>query len=145
MRLQISKKMITNTQPEDGKYAFITSTPFYSATGKQETKTLVRKHVMRPFMKRNRPKRANGVKNIAPRPFVGVPPLQISISHTNREEVEAEVELESEFLMGLQTNSMVLLGNGCVNPFQTWPVRMDTQEHELVHHSKLFQVDQLNY
>ncbi|KAK6608040.1 hypothetical protein H4I96_04275 [Botrytis cinerea] len=114
--------MITNTQPEDGKYAFITSTPFYSAKGKQETKTLVRKHVMRPFMKRNRPKRANGVKNIAPRPF------------TNREGVEAEAELESKFLMGLQTNSMVLLGNGRVNPFQAWPVKMDTKEHELVHH-----------
>ncbi|KAM0127742.1 hypothetical protein ACHAO1_009357 [Botrytis cinerea] len=126
--------MITNTQPEDGKYAFITSTPFYSAKGKQETKTLVRKHVMRPFMKRNRPKRANGVKNIAPRPFVGASALQISIPQTNREGVEAEAELESKFLMGLQTNSMVLLGNGRVNPFQAWPVKMDTKEHELVHH-----------
>ncbi|TEY43686.1 hypothetical protein BOTCAL_0363g00070 [Botryotinia calthae] len=126
--------MITNTQPEDEKYTFITSTPFYSAKGKQETKTLVRKHVMRPFMKRNRPNRANGVKNIAPKYFAGASPLQISVSHTNGEEVEAEAELESEFLMGLQTNSMVSLGNGRVNPFQAWPVKMDTQEYELVHH-----------
>ncbi|TGO22374.1 hypothetical protein BPAE_0170g00070 [Botrytis paeoniae] len=130
--------MITNTLPEDGKYTFITSTPSYSAKEKQETKTLVRKHVMRPFMKQNRPKRANGLKNIAPRSFVGASPLQISISHTNREEVDAEAEAEaegkSEVTMGLQANSMVLLGNGRVNPFQAWPVKMDTQEHELVHH-----------
>ncbi|TGO48984.1 hypothetical protein BCON_0224g00110 [Botryotinia convoluta] len=126
--------MITNTLSEDGKYTFITSTSFYSAKGKQETKTLVRKHVMRPFMKQNRPKRANGLKNIAPRSFVGASPLQISISHANREEVDTEAEVGSEVLMGLQTNSMVLLGNGRVNSFQAWPVKMDTQEHELVYH-----------
>ncbi|KAF7890042.1 uncharacterized protein EAF02_002457 [Botrytis sinoallii] len=126
--------MIINTLPEDGKYAFITSTPSYSAKGKQETKTLVRKHVMRPFMKQNRPKRANGLKSIAPRSFVGTSPLQKSIPHANREEVDTEAEVGSEVLMGLQTNSMVLLGNGRVNPFQAWPVKMDTQEHELVYH-----------
>ncbi|KAF7908761.1 uncharacterized protein EAF01_004516 [Botrytis porri] len=128
--------MIARTLPGEGKYTFITSTPFYSAKERQETKTLVRRHVMRPFMKQNRPKRANGVKNIAPRSFGGASSLQISIPHANREEVdtEAEAELKSEGPMGLQTNSMILLGNGRVNPFQAWPVKMDTQEHELVHH-----------
>lgn len=136
--------MITDTLPEDGKYTFITSTPFDSAKGKQETKTLVRKHVMRPFMKQNRPKRANGLKNLASRSFVGPSPLQISIPHANGGEVETEAEVGSEAPMGLQANSMVLLGNGRVNPFQAWPVKMDTQEHELVYHSKLFQVGQFN-
>ncbi|KAF5876905.1 uncharacterized protein Bfra_001261 [Botrytis fragariae] len=128
--------MTTNTLPEDGKYTFITSTPSCSAKGKQETKTLVRRHVMRPFMKQNRPKRANDLKNIAPRSFVGASPLQMSISHTNRERLDAESEadVKSGVLMGLQTNSMILLGNGRVNPFQAWPVKMDTQEHELVYH-----------
>ncbi|TGO36232.1 hypothetical protein BHYA_0131g00100 [Botrytis hyacinthi] len=126
--------MVTNTLPEDGKYTFITSTPFDSAKGKQETRTLVRKHVMRPFMKQNRPKKANGLKNIASGSCVSASPLQISIPHASGEEVDTEAEVGSEALMGLQTNSMVLLGNGRVNPFQAWPVKMDAQEHELVYH-----------
>ncbi|KAF7954134.1 hypothetical protein EAE96_005266 [Botrytis aclada] len=127
--------MTTKNQPEDGKYTFINSTPFCSAKGRQDTKTFVRRHVMRPFMKQNRPKRLYDLKTIAPR-SVGALPLQISISHANtsKEEAEAEAEVESEVLMGLQTSSIVLLGNGRVNPFQAWPVEMDSQKHELVYH-----------
>src|SRR4051812_29438588 len=55
---------------DEGKYAFITSTPSFSAKEKKETRTLVRKHVMRPYMKQKqkngRPKRVNGPKVIAP-------------------------------------------------------------------------------
>ncbi|KAI9647854.1 hypothetical protein NHQ30_004242 [Ciborinia camelliae] len=126
--------MKPSTGPESGKYEFITSTPFYSAKEKKETKTLVRKHVMRPFMKQNRPKRANGLKNItlAPRVSIGASQLQPSTTSTNEEEAEAEIEYGVP--ISSQTNSMVLLGSGRVNPFQAWPIKMDMQEYELVHH-----------
>lgn len=130
--------MISDTsQPENinGKYAFITSTPFYSAKEKKETKTLVRKHVMRPFMKQNRPKRVSELKNIAPRVSVDASPLQPLISPTNEEPADTDPEYEAP--ISSQTNSMILLGNGRVNPFEAWPIKMNMQEHELVHHSEL--------
>lgn len=125
--------MIPNSHSESGKYAFITSTPSYSASEKKETKTLVRKHVMRPFMKRNQPKRVNGLKKIAPKALVGASQLQPRPSTSNE---EAEVKIEFGVPISSQTNSMVLLGSGRVNPFQSWPIKMNMQEHELVHHSK---------
>lgn len=136
--VRTAPKMISRTPPDSGKYAFITSTPFYSAKGKNETKTLVRKHVMRPFTKQNRPKRANGLKNIAPRASVDTSQQQLPAPITNEEAREPETEYGSP--MSSQTIFMVLLGSGRVNPFQAWPIKMDMQEHELVHHSESYHV-----
>ncbi|PQE05702.1 peptidase M14 protein [Rutstroemia sp. NJR-2017a BVV2] len=117
--------------PEDeGKYAFITSTPSFSAKEKKETRTLVRKHVMRPYMKQKqnhtRPKRVNGLKVIAPR--IPAPEVQ---SNPN---IEAEqLDEENDPPIVPQTSSMMILGSGRVNPLQAYPIAMDVKQHELVH------------
>ncbi|CAD6444759.1 8d51ae04-a27f-4779-9a09-9a9d47a223f1 [Sclerotinia trifoliorum] len=118
--------MKPNIQAESGKYAFITSTPLHSAKEDRETRTLVRKHVMRPFMKQNRPKKANGLKKIVPRVAVGASQRQPLIPTTNEDGAERDYRYGATL--------MAPLGNGRVNPFQAWPIKMNMQEHELVHY-----------
>lgn len=124
-------KMVPNIQPEGGKYAFITSTPFRSAKEERETRTLVRKHVMRPFMKQNRPKMANGLKKIAPRVAVGASQIQPSAPTTDEDGPEPDHRYGAP--TSSPTTLMVPLENARVNPFQAWPIKMNMQAHELVH------------
>jgi hypothetical protein len=117
--------------PEDeGKYAFITSTPSFSAKDKKETRTLVRKHVMRPYMKQKqnhtRPKRVNGLKVIAPR----IPASEVQ---PNAEAEQLDEENDPSIVP--QTSSMLILGGGRVDPFQAYPIAMGVKQHELVHFS----------
>ncbi|PQE23356.1 Citrate synthase protein [Rutstroemia sp. NJR-2017a WRK4] len=121
--------------PEDeGKYAFITSTPSFSAKEKKETRTLVRKHVMRPYMKQKqnntRPKRVNGLKVIAPR----IPASEVQSNPNPNPNAEAEqLDEENSPPIVPQTSSMLILGGGRVDPFQAYPISMGVKQHELVH------------
>ncbi|PQE04630.1 tachykinin family protein [Rutstroemia sp. NJR-2017a BBW] len=121
--------------PEDeGKYAFITSTPSFSAKEKKETRTLVRKHVMRPYMKQKqnhtRPKRVNGLKVIAPR--ISASEVQSNPNPNPNAEAE-QLDEENGALIVPQTSSMLILGGGRVDPFQAYPIAMGVKQHELVH------------
>ncbi|KAM3075023.1 hypothetical protein ACMFMG_007516 [Clarireedia jacksonii] len=123
---------------DNGKYAFITSTPSFSAKEKKETRTLVRKHVMRPFMKQNRPKRVNGLKAIAPRnapPTPSTSGLQSGLDNLKVTDTKQPGEEEENgALMVPQISSMLLLGGGRANPFQSYPITIGEKQHELIHY-----------
>ncbi|KAF7861415.1 hypothetical protein EAF04_007980 [Stromatinia cepivora] len=86
---------------------------------------------MRPFMIQNRPKKA---KKIAPRVAAGASQIQPSTPTMNEDGAEPEPEYRYGAPMSSQTTLMVPLGNGRVNPFEAWPIKMNMQEHELVHY-----------
>jgi hypothetical protein len=130
-------------RPDDeGKYAFINSTPSFSAKEQKETRTLVRKHVMRPYMKQKqnhtRPKRVNGLKVIAPR----IPASEVQPNPSTEAELLDE---ENGAPLGPQIGSTLMLGGGRTNPFQAYPIAMGVKQHELVHFSMSYHMSLFSY
>jgi hypothetical protein len=125
------------------KYEFVISTQSQSAWERQEAKTFVRKHAMRPFTKRKRGRaikmqQEELVQHLSRRQLnCKMLPETISIVLLiNITASRSDPSTAFSLLLGSPLDSTNLLGAGRSNPFGTYPIDMGAQDHEFIHLSK---------